>query len=85
MRATRFFRWIWRLNGLLFLGLLLTGVIAFASTVSWGRTPAPAPAVPISQPQQNPRVELRLSDPQLIAGTHMLRAQMQTIEETGGL
>ncbi len=85
MRATRFFRWIWRLNGLLFLGLLLAGVIAFASSVSWGRSAPPIPAVALPQPQQNPRVELSLSDPELIAGTHMLRANMQTIEETGGI
>jgi hypothetical protein len=69
----------------LFFGLLVAGLIGLASSASWGRSASPPPAVPLPQPQENPRVQLRLSDPELIAGTQMLRAEMQSIEETGGL
>ncbi|HUR80303.1 MAG TPA: hypothetical protein VM733_06030 [Thermoanaerobaculia bacterium] len=85
MRTTRVFRWIWRLNALAILaGAIAILVLILSEVKPWRRDTPVVPAVVVPQPP-SPEVKLRLSDPALIPGTHLLAAEMQSIQEGRGL
>ena len=84
MKTARAFRWIWRINGvaiLLVAVAALLGIAAlFISEMSDNRRRAEAAVAAPVIAKKDTQSDLRLGDPRQIAGTTILRAELQAVD-----